>query len=154
MSIQKKKKKKKEEFDASLMGGYLPGARTPVASAAAPRRTSKVYPSRRGFFNTQIQPFGGLPIGAYLWYAIITPIPLLDLYFTATDPLDLYPGSLYEEPFLAAVQFAATIQQFQTDPLLLRRGGYLYNQGMGMSDPFTQHPELNEIFAQSSAAVQ
>jgi len=28
----KKKKKKKEEFDASLMGGYLPGARKPVAS--------------------------------------------------------------------------------------------------------------------------
>ena len=28
----KKKKKKKEEFDASLMGGYLPGAQTPVAA--------------------------------------------------------------------------------------------------------------------------
>jgi len=26
------KKKKKEEFDASLMGGYLPGAQTPVAA--------------------------------------------------------------------------------------------------------------------------
>lgn len=149
----KKKKKKKEAFDASLMGNYLPGARTPVATTPV-KGMSKVYPSRRGFFNTQIQPFGGLPIGAYLWYAIITPIPLLDLYFTAKDPLDLYPGSLYEEPFLAAVQFATTIQQFQTDPLLLQRGGYLYNQGMGMPDPFAQYPELNEIFAQSSAAVQ
>jgi len=27
----RKKKKKKEEFDASLMGGYLPGARAPVS---------------------------------------------------------------------------------------------------------------------------
>jgi len=32
--VAKKKKKKKEEFDASLMGGYLPGARAPVASTA------------------------------------------------------------------------------------------------------------------------
>jgi hypothetical protein len=30
--VVKKKKKKKEEFDASLMGGYLPGARPPVSS--------------------------------------------------------------------------------------------------------------------------
>jgi hypothetical protein len=28
-----KKKKKKEEFDASLMGGYLPGVRTPVSAS-------------------------------------------------------------------------------------------------------------------------
>jgi len=152
MAIQKKKKKKKE-FDASLMGGYLPGARTPVSTAPV-SDLSKIYPSRRGFFNTNIQPFGGLPIGAYLWYAIVTPIPLLDLYLTATDPLDLYPGSLYEEPFLATVQFTATIRQFLTDPLVLQRGGYLFSQGMGMSDPFAQHPELNEIFAQSSVAVQ
>jgi len=149
----KKKKKKKEEFDASLMGGYLPGARTPVSTAPV-SGLSKVYPGRRGFFNTRIQPFGGLPIGAYLWYAIVTPIPLLDLYLTAKDPFDLYPGSLWEEPFLAAVQFTATIQQFQTDPLLLQRGGYLFSQGMGMPDPMAQYPELNDIFAQSSAAVQ
>jgi len=149
----KKRKKKKEEFDASLMGGYLPGARPPVVLAPV-SATSKVYPSKRGFFNTQIQPFGGLPIGAYLWYAIITPIPFLDLYFTATDPLDLYPGSLSEEPFLAAVQVTTTIRQFQTDPLLFQRGGYLYNQSMGMPDPFTQYPELNEIFTQAGGAVQ
>lgn len=29
----KKKKKKKEAFDASLMGGYLPGARSPVSAS-------------------------------------------------------------------------------------------------------------------------
>ena len=34
MPIKKKLKKKKEEFDASLMGGYLPGAQAPVASTA------------------------------------------------------------------------------------------------------------------------
>jgi len=148
-----KKKKKKEEFDPSLLTGYLPGAVAPVATAPV-SAMSKVFPSRRGFFNTQIQPFGSLPIGAYLWYAIITPIPFLDLYFTATDPLDLYPGSLSEDPFLAAVQVTATIRQFQTDPLLFQRGGYLFSQGMGMPDPLAQYPELNEIFAQSPAAVQ
>jgi len=38
----KKKKKKKEEFDASFMGNYLPGARTPVATVPADA-LSKVY---------------------------------------------------------------------------------------------------------------
>jgi len=41
MPIQKKKKKK-EEFDASLMSNYLPGARTPVATVPADA-LSKVY---------------------------------------------------------------------------------------------------------------
>lgn len=37
-----KKKKKKEEFDTSLMGGYLPGVRTPV-SVSAVMGPSKIY---------------------------------------------------------------------------------------------------------------
>jgi len=41
MPIQKKKKKK-EEFDASLLAGYLPGARTPVGASSADAY-SKVY---------------------------------------------------------------------------------------------------------------
>jgi len=40
--VIRKKKKKKEEFDASLMGEYLPGARVPV-SATPVDALSKVY---------------------------------------------------------------------------------------------------------------
>jgi len=39
----KKKKKKKEEFDASLMGGYLPGARSVVNSEPISPITKLIY---------------------------------------------------------------------------------------------------------------
>jgi hypothetical protein len=50
MVVKKKKKKKKEEFDASLMGGYLPGVRKPIASIA-PQKIHRQINSGRGNFG-------------------------------------------------------------------------------------------------------
>jgi len=41
--VIKKKKKKKEEFDASLMGGYLPGVRTVVNAEPVSAITKLIY---------------------------------------------------------------------------------------------------------------
>lgn len=80
--VIKKKKKKKEEFDASLMGGYLPGAHpvlSPRIVARTPdvlqiNRTPRTPPSTVSFLemsfperlNYQIQTLGL----AWLYYAI------------------------------------------------------------------------------------
>jgi len=48
--VIKKKKKKKEEFDASLMGGYLPGARSPI-TFVEPNKIHRQINSGRGNFG-------------------------------------------------------------------------------------------------------
>jgi len=48
--VVKKKKKEKKEFDASLMGGYLPGIREPVASIP-PKKINRQINSGRGNFG-------------------------------------------------------------------------------------------------------
>jgi len=61
----KKKKKKKEAFDASLMGGYLPGVRVPVlASVSIPQPVAtlpKLY-QMPGFLQSNFRYLGDDPI--------------------------------------------------------------------------------------------
>jgi hypothetical protein len=73
-----KKKKKKEEFDASLMGGYLPGLQTPVDARAVisphvqqtiadiPRTVTYLHEAPGEVLNYKIQ-----NIGLAFWYYAI-----------------------------------------------------------------------------------
>jgi len=145
----KKKKKKKEEFDASLMGGYLPGLVSPVTTQI-PALGNRIYTTlpfevdiwgQRQVFNLM----------AYLIYGSFLPTPFEQIAF-ARDPLGIVPPYEWRGIFYATLDAGALVR----DPIGIISSEFRKSLTYGnVPDPFTQYPaELNEIFAQSSAAVQ
>jgi len=165
MPIQKKKKKKKEEFDASLMGGFLPGL-SPSVNFTIPIQSSR--------FGSPFFPDPGWPIkptsfiaNYRLYFLMPTPFEQVG---TLLDPLAIQePPHRYATPgggMRLVVDIAGDVHLLRAawDPStlpmvepIMAYGFNPYSQAIhpgGVPDPFTQRPELNEIFAQSSAAVQ
>jgi len=89
MAIQKKKKKKKEEFDASLMGGYLPGI-IPVSSGSPiPQAVNMAWAGIPPPFSFHIPTPGTSFLDNYLLYFFM-PSPFEQIGTLLLIAFDLY----------------------------------------------------------------
>jgi len=110
MAIQKKKKKKKEEFDASLMGGYLPGI-IPVSSGSPiPQAVNMAWAGIPPPFSFHIPTPGTSFLDNYLLYFFM-PSPFEQIG-TLIDPMSVQepPQRYLDNPLLIAFDLYEDVQ--------------------------------------------
>jgi len=144
MPIQKKKKKK-EEFDVSLMGGYLPGSKVPVLTPTPiPQAINMAWTGTPPPFSFHIPTPGTSFIDNYLLYFFMpTPFEQVGTFLDpmgVQDPPQRYLGNPMMLPFDLYQDVQLMKSTFQPGPYKVHGWppeGYVENAGQSTWDPKT-----------------